>query len=224
MTDRQALVHSVKAAANLTRGLPKDIPFNVFVEAFSGFSILPLDALDPLDLDLLTKLETAARQCAAALALNPIVHSRANDVGELIETPLKAAIAQSGLRVEKPLSATGKPRRTGYPDLLVRDEAGRPTYVECKTYAAKGLKDRRRAFYVPPSDRLKVAMDARHLLIGFEMMSQPDPQTPGSRRYWPVAARVVDCFELKCVVKFEVQSSNPKIYAATGPGFSVRFD
>lgn len=222
MSTREQLVADLKVAAASARSLPRNMPFNTVVEAFSGFRILPLDAAQPLDIHLLQSLKAAATACAKSVRKNPIDHYRPNDVGDMIETPLKAELDRAGLKTMPPRSPQGHAGRSGYPDIMIEDAAGRTTYIECKTYKPGSLKDTRRSFYVSPSDRLKIASDARHILIGFEMHSEPSP-TPGNKLYWPLSCRVVDCFDLQCEVKFEVQSNNPRIYTAPGPGFTLTF-
>lgn len=117
-----------------------------------------------------------------------------------------------GLRAERPVSKGGKLRSTGYPDIMLYDTDGRPTYLECKIYGEGSAMTTMRSFYLSPSDDFKVAQDARHLLLAFAIQRVPVPNSIMSE-YRPTGFKLVDLHGLLCDVKYEFNSDNRRLYA-----------
>lgn len=211
MDDRQRADLLEAALAQLLRPL-RNIPFPAVVRSLSGYSIVPINRAESADDILIESLSRAARLCAEAVRQQPILRPRPNEVGNDIESYVMRAVAETGLRCERPATAGGMLKTTGYPDILVYDNAGRPTYVECKIYSAGTMNSSMRSFYLSPSDDFKVCHEARHLLMAFEMQAQP---VPGSRNseYTAVAFKLVDLHDLLCDVKYEFNSDNKRLYA-----------
>ena len=67
----------------------------------------------------------------------------------------------------------GTKRSVGYPDIALTIEE-RPYYIEVKTYNERTARSTMRTFYLSPSKDPKVARDAAHMLIAFEL-EEPQP-------------------------------------------------
>lgn len=189
----------------------KGIPFRVIVKSIAGCEVIPIDRQIPEDVQMLSGVETAIHAAAAEVQRRPIERPRPNEVGNDIEIFVKAALLAQGFRVQPPAARSGLTKGVGYPDILIFDKAGRPTYIECKTYSAGTASTSMRSFYLSPSDSFKVCLDARHLVLSFEMIAQA---VPGSRnsRYTPTGFKLVDVADLLCDVKYEFNSDNRRLY------------
>jgi hypothetical protein len=189
----------------------KGIPFRIIVKSIAGCEVIPIDPQCPEDADMLRGLERAIHAAAAEVRLRPIERPRPNEVGNDIEVFVKAALLAQGFRVESPAARNGLTKGVGYPDILIFDKAGRPTYVECKTYSAGTVSSSMRSFYLSPSENFKVSLDARHVVLSFEMIADA---LPGSRnsRYAPVGFKLIDVSDLLCDVKYEFNSDNRRLY------------
>lgn len=189
----------------------KGIPFDLVVKGLCGLSVIGVDRSDPKDIQVIETLERVAQQCGDMLRRKPIERPRPNEVGNDIELYVKAALDQNGLNTASPRSISGKAKSTGYPDLLFYDTNNRPFYLECKTYSAGTAHTTMRSFYLSPSEDFKVSMDARHLVISFEMKRE---EIPGSRnsRYTALGYKIVDIKDLQCDVKHEFNSDNKRLY------------
>lgn len=211
MDDKQRAELLEAALAQLLQPL-KNIPFSTVVRSLSGHSITPIDRNNPNDVKLIETLSEAARLCGEAVRQRPILRPRPNEVGNDIEPYVMRAVAAAGLRCERPTTAGGQLKATGYPDILVYDETGRPTYLECKIYSSDTANTSMRSFYLSPSDDFKVCHEARHLLMAFEMQAEATPNSRNSE-YTAVAFKLVDLHDLLCDVKYEFNSDNRRLYA-----------
>jgi len=210
MDDKKRADVMEAALAELLRPL-KNIPFSAVVRSLANQSILPIDRSNEDDKRLIKSLEKAASAAGNELQANPIIRARPNEVGNDVEKYVKRAVVGTGLKCESPRGASGKAKSTGYPDLLVTDNANRPTYLECKIYSAKTADSSMRSFYVSPSKDFKVSCDARHLLLAFEM----EVTTTGgssSSEYRAVGWKLADLHDLLCDVKYEFNSDNRRLY------------
>lgn len=156
----------------------RDIPLSVIVKSLGNCEVIPIDKTDPKDTDLLNRLEQAARFSAADLRATPIRRPRPNEVGNDVEGFVMNALPRAGLTAARPTSKSGAGKATGYPDILVKDQHNRATYLECKSFGPGTADTSMRSFYLSPSDSFKVCLDARHLLLAFCM--EP-AQISGSR-------------------------------------------
>ena len=108
-----------------------------------------------------------------------------------------------------PKTQKGKFQSAGYPDIEIKEKNGRLTYLECKTYNLKSKDSSFRAFYLQPSQSIKIISNARHLLVGFEM-----EQSKRNDRdvYVPVGWELYTLEKLKVQVKYEFNANNIQIY------------
>lgn len=199
----------------------KGIPFSVVIRSMSEKQVFPVNLKDPQDKALVDILVRCAHQVGADVRAKPILRPRPNEVGNDIETYIMTALKTVGLAAMRPLSAGGRGQGVGYPDILIEDAGGRPTYVEAKIYSAKTAESSMRSFYLSPSENFKVSKDARHILMAFEMVME---RVPASDLYsfTAVAFKLVDLHDLEIDVKYEFQSDNRRLYAksamlAAGP-------
>jgi hypothetical protein len=141
---------------------------------------------------------------------DPLKSTRVNEIGNKVEPRVIKALEQQGFRSEKPSAVHGGAQASGYPDILFFDKKGRPTYIECKTHNKKNSSDTFRSFYLSPSRNFKVSMDARHILIGFEI--EKIGARDGLELYRANHARIISFYDLTCGLKLEFQNSNKGIY------------
>lgn len=193
----------------------KDVPFDVVVKALSGHRLIPFDEKDPKDIELKDALRTAILDCTSSIKKAGVNSRRANEVGNMMERPVISAIQKVGLKARIPATKSGAAKATGYPDILVEDRHGRPTYLEVKTFNKRNVDTTQRSFYLSPSEDFKVTCDARHLLLAFEMNDVGTTQISGEtlRVYKPSAYKLVALDELSCDVKYEFNSDNRRLYA-----------
>jgi hypothetical protein len=212
MTDQRQTDELEHVLAQFRRPL-KNLPFPLVIKAMAGQEVLPIKRDDPDDRELLACLARAAQATAESVRAAPIRRNRPNEVGNDIEPHAMEAIRRCGLCAERPRSRAGRGQQTGYPDILVYDRAGRPTYVECKIFGEGSTFTTMRSFYLSPSENFKVCLDARHVLLAFAVDREP---IPGSRDSWYRATefKILDLFHLQCDVKYEFNSDNRRLYAA----------
>lgn len=190
----------------------KGIPFSVIVKSLAGRQVIQIDKADAADIELLKKLQRTIHFCAADLKTNPIKRPRPNEVGNDLEAYVMRALPRAGLAAARPTSQAGLGKSTGYPDILVRDEAKRATYLECKIFALGSAETTMRSFYLSPSESFKVSVDARHLLLAFGMEASPIAGS-GDSLYIPKSYKLIDLHDLLCDVKYEFNSDNRRLYA-----------
>lgn len=211
MDDKERLKVLEEALAQMLKPV-KVIPFSVIVKSLAERQVIQIDKVDAADLELLKRLEKTIQFCAAELKSNPIKRPRPNEVGNDVDAYVMRALPQAGLKAERPKSQSGLGKSTGYPDILVRDEENRATYLECKIFAQESAETTMRSFYLSPSDSFKVSVDARHLLLAFGMEARP---ISGSRDsvYIPKSYKLIDLHDLLCDVKYEFNSDNRRLYS-----------
>jgi len=211
MNDKDRIDNLEEVLAQFLRPI-KNLPFHVVVKALSGSSIIAIDMNDPFDFALVESLKATANRCAELVKANPIVRNRPNEVGNDIEPFVIQAAASVGLRAVRPTTQSGANRSTGYPDVLVYDQQGRPTYLECKVYGEGAALTTMRSFYLSPSEDFKVALDARHILMAFGVTRRSVTESINSE-YVPSSFKLVDLHGLLCDVKYEFNSDNRRLYA-----------
>lgn len=210
MNDKERLAVLEEALAQVIKPL-KGIPFNVVIRALAGHQVIPIDKSAPEDTELVAKLALAAKEVGEAVRLKPIERPRPNEVGNDIEGYILTALNKLGIDCARPTSSDGRGKSTGYPDLLIVDD-GRPTYLEAKIFGADTAESSMRSFYLSPSESFKVARDARHLLMAFEMVRTPIPNSNLSS-FTAKAFKLVDLHDLICDMKSEFNSDNRRLYA-----------
>ena len=187
----------------------RDIPFAVVMKAISGFAVLPFDRKNPSDASLLTRLTSGLDKATAEANREGIFTNRPNEVGNHIEPFVKNALNQVKCRATVPRTKKGIHRSAGYPDIEIRDIDGRLSYLECKTYNIRSEDSSFRAFYLQPSEDVKITADARHLLVGFEIESAT---RRSKAAYVPTKWRLYTLENLQVQVKHEFNASNIDIY------------
>lgn len=190
------------------------IPFSVVIKSLSNFEVFPFsDSAE--DVELVARMEEAAKIAGRLVVETPIRRPRPNEVGNDMEPYVLEGLKAAGLNCSRPLTQSGKGRSTGYPDILVQDRFGRYTYVECKIYSADTKITSQRSFYLSPSADFKVSVSARHVVFGFEMTAEAVGGSSRDSYYRPCAYSVIDVHDLECDVKYEFNSDNFRLYSRT---------
>lgn len=211
MDDKERIDLLESALSQLLKPL-KNIPFSVVVKSLSSHAIIPMDLDDLADQQLVEKISNAAKICGDSLREEPIHRPRPNEVGNDIEPYVMRAIKGAGLDCERPSTAGGALKSTGYPDIIIYDCDRRPTYLECKIFSASTANTSMRSFYLSPSDDFKVVHEARHLLLAFEMIATPVNDSRNAS-YVANSFKLIDLHNLLCDVKYEFNSDNRRLYA-----------
>lgn len=211
MDDKQRIVVLEGVLAQMLKPV-RGVPFNIIIKSLAEKEVIKIDLLSGDDAALIAKIKAAIKIVAREVESNPIRRPRPNEVGNDIEPFVIRGLQSAKLNAKRPTSADGHGKATGYPDILVFDDAGRPTYLECKTFTHPATMTTMRSFYVSPSESFKVAYPARHLLLAFGMSAEP---VAGSRDslYRPRSYKLVDLHDLLCDVKYEFNSDNRRLYA-----------
>lgn len=187
----------------------KDIPFPVAIKAIFGHNVLSFDKNSREDKELLIRLTKAIDSAARNAYKVGISTARPNEVGNHIEPFVKDALNIAGMKAEIPLASNGKHQSAGYPDVFIKDVDGRITYLECKTYNRKSIDSSFRAFYFQPSKNSKIIHDARHLMIGFEIVRE---KRNGKSVFAPIHWKLYTLEEMLVQVKHEFNASNKVMY------------
>ncbi len=187
----------------------KNIPFPIVIKGLSGFSVVPFNHNDEADRSLLQKLSKAIEKATKKVNEGGIFSNRPNEVGNQIEPFVRQALNDLGLTATIPKTKRGIHKGAGYPDIEIKEDNERITYLECKTYNLKSEDSSQRAFYLSPSEDTKITIDARHLLVGFEVQLSERSNKPA---YVPVRWRLYTLDKLRVQVKYEFNASNKNIY------------
>ena len=187
----------------------KDIPFPVAIKAISGHEVLSFDKNNQKDKELLNRLTKAMNIAVRNAYKAGIATARPNEVGNHIEPFVKDALNSIGMKAEIPLTTNGKHQSAGYPDVSIKDVDGRVTYLECKTYNQKSIGSSFRAFYFQPSESPKITNDARHLMVGFEIIRE---KRNGKSVFVPIHWKLYTLEKMLVQVKHEFNASNKGIY------------
>lgn len=187
------------------------IPFHLAIKALYGHEVIPLNLKDEHDRKLIDDLSNIAQIAGKKANEKGIFRSRPNEVGNDIEKFVKKALSITGFYPKTPITANGKKKAVGYPDIYFKDRNGRHIYLECKTYNKANIGTTQRAFYFSPAERQqsKIIYDAPHLVISFEI---EQTQRNGKRCFIPVAWKIVSIHSMKVGVKHEFNASNKDIY------------
>ncbi|HRQ90522.1 MAG TPA: hypothetical protein PLA50_17135, partial [Bacteroidia bacterium] len=192
-------------------GTFRDVPFAELVEISTGKRVLPIDAEDPIDAEILSGIDEALGHVLARFNVPDSITHRApriNEVSAYFEAALIEEIDRlPELECSYPRTAQGNLQRAGYPDLMIRHrESGRVAYLDPKLVQQGSLASDLRTFYFTPSVQTrKVLHDAHHLLVGIEH----DGNT-GKWRY--LRWHLVDLSRFKVRLKAEFQASNQDLY------------
>ena len=185
----------------------EDVPFATVVRALTGRRIIPLDAES--DAALLVRLRRAMSRAAERAHHEGLRARRPNEAGNAIEVYVKSALRDEGFAADVPRTSSGRRQAAGYPDVQVTHGESRTIYLEVKTYQRRTANTTQRSFYFSPTAHSKILVDANHVLVGFEMVRERDPQ---GQVFRPVAWRLVDLSSLRVRLKYEFNASNRQIY------------
>ena len=189
----------------------KGVPFREVVFAATGKRVLPLDATNAHDRELVVRIGRALDGVLVKFNApgGPAkAKRRINEMSALFEAALKAELnAIPGFECDFPKLASGAHQRSGYPDLrLVDEKTGRVLYLDPKLYERGGRASSLRTFYFEPRrETNKILDDAHHLIIGIEH----DGQTGA----WKLLNwELVDLANFRVKLKAEFQASNRELY------------
>lgn len=195
-----------RLAEILGRALPaiKEVPLPFAMRCLTGRNMVP--ALERPE--VVAFAWSFSRRAMERIQRNPIEAGRPNEVGNAAEQYVIDAVADLGGRADSPVSASGRRKSAGYPDLEVFAPGGARCYVEVKTYRPDSTGSSFRSFYLSPSSDPKVAHDAPHLLVAFGTEQLPDG------RYSVCEVKLLDLSRLKIDLKVEIQASNADMYGS----------
>lgn len=189
-----------------------EVPFRTVVHATTGYTVLALDASLDEDRRVLDAVSQGLDMLLAGVAdpAHPI-HSvgRINEVGGQMEDVLQQLLdAMPGIRCEYPPTAAGRVQRSGYPDLMITDEAsGRVYFLDPKVFREGSEHSTFRTFYYEPKrETSKINHDAVHLLVGLSHAGFEDG------RWIFTGWRLVDLHDFRVRLKAEFQASNRDLY------------
>lgn len=195
----------------------KNIRFEDAVRSVFGVAVWEFKSEVELKAKLLPVLDEAFFKLCEAIRAKPIEHTRVNEIGNMLEPHVVAALMNSQIAAQSAKTKSGGGQATAYPDVSFEFE-GKLFYLEVKSFAAKSAASKLRSFYMSPSNNPKVHQDAFHLVLGFEMQ---DLGATGAGRggkalhaYIPNAFEVADLFGMLCDMKAEFNSNNVKMYEA----------
>ncbi len=188
----------------------KDIPFNLVIEHLTGKKVIPFNADNPEDKELLEVLKKVALKAGKKINENGIISARANEVGNYIESFVKSALAEYNLKPDIPSGKSGKKKVMGYPDIIFYYN-DKPYYSECKTYNQQNIGTTQRSFYFSPSEEFKVIYDTHHFVISYEMYvaGRKDTKNIYKCKYW----KILSLESLSLDVKHEFNSDNRRMYS-----------
>ncbi|NNE92782.1 MAG: hypothetical protein HKN23_14140 [Verrucomicrobiales bacterium] len=189
----------------------KDISFQNVIESSTGRTILPFDAGDPADAEVLAAISSALDAALSKFSEEGSPtnsEKRINEVSSYFEEEIRHHLEREpGISCDYPKTAEGRTQRSGYPDLrIVHEESGRVTYFDPKLVETGSLDSSLRSFYFSPkTETNKVLEDAHHLLVGIEH--------DGNTGNWKFLRwHLVDLSEFKVRLKAEFQASNRDLY------------
>lgn len=187
----------------------KNIPFKAAIRAVANCSIVDFDANNPGHEALAKKIETAAAVAGKEAFNKGIFTARPNEAGNEIEPFVKSALLSQGLKAQTPMTANGKAKAAGYPDIEIIGNI--PCYLECKTYNLKNVETTQRAFYFSPSEQFKVTRDALHLLLAFQLEKEIRNDKSA---FVPVHWRLITLQDLMVDLKHEFNQHNRNMYGS----------
>lgn len=185
-----------------------EYPFAEVIRETTGQEVVPFDRDNAAHRALLEKLTAAARLAGERARTEGIRRARANEAGLEIERHVRSALAECGLAVETPVTRSGVARAVGYPDLAILND-GAPCYLELKTHNARTVASSQRTFYYSPSADPKVATNALHLLLAFELEQTVEA---GETVFRPGGFRLVSLHAMPVRLKIEYNQSNRGMY------------
>lgn len=168
------------------------VRFQEVVEESSGFFVIPFDATDELDKDLMRTLNNTLSKFLKTLTStrSRLRGNRVNEVGRRIEELLVNELNKQPLSVKKLGSS-------GYPDIEI-SHRGRIIYLEMKTSSLDENSSFRYFYY---TNGKKIKCNAKHLLLDI-IVSEECPH------YWKIEKWALsDLSMLKLRLKCEFNAS-----------------
>lgn len=187
----------------------KNIPFKAAIRTVANCAVLDFDSDNATHKLLAKKIETAAAMAGKEAFTKGIFTARPNEAGNEIEPFVKSALLAEGLKAQTPVTANGKAKATGYPDIEILGDI--PCYLECKTYNLKNVETTQRAFYFSPSEQFKVTRDALHLLLAFQLERE---MRNGKSAFVPIHWRLMTLQDLVVDLKHEFNQHNRNMYGS----------
>ncbi len=190
----------------------KDVPLKLVIEVIAGCRIVPFDCGNDADIRLLENLKKAAAIAGFEFNKLGVARPRPNEIGNDIEPFIINALNMVGCKATVPLTAAGKKKSAGYPDIEFVDDSNRTNYLECKTFNIENIDTTQRSFYLSPSTDFKITKDARHFVMSFEVYAagRKRSKTLYKCKSW----KVLTLEELDVDVKYEFNTDNKRLYAA----------
>lgn len=189
----------------------KGIPFKLVIEALSGHKIIPFNAKDKKDENVLKTLVRTVIMAGKEINKKGIKRPRPNEVGNDIEPIIRSALTKLGYRADVPKTQNGNKKNTGYPDIEFVDEFKRINYLECKTYNIENIDTTQRSFYLSPAEEFKITKDAHHFIISFEVYVA---KSLGKNNIYKCRAwKILKLEELVVDVKYEFNADNFRLYS-----------
>lgn len=186
------------------------IPFPEIILAVSGKKVIPIEATDAIDQEIVSHVQAGAARVMRDLNAekSPVKGlRRINEASKFFEDLLVKELTNEKFACQFPKTAEGSVQRSGYPDLeLVHKKSGRISYIDPKLFEATSRTSTLRTFYFEPKGKTnKVTKDAHHLLLGFAH--------DGKDGQWSfVSFDLVDISKLKVRLKAEFDASNKEVY------------
>lgn len=187
----------------------KDIPFTVAIKTLFGYEVLPFNKNNHEDVELLKCIVKAMNIAIDNAYKIGLPTARTNEAGNHIEPFVKNALNNVGLEAGTPITSTGKRQNAGYPDIFIKDNDNRISYLECKTYNKNNINSSFRSFYFHPSKNPKVNHNARHFMVGFEIITEQRHKQP---IYVPISWKLFTLEKILVQVKHEFNTSNKELY------------
>lgn len=188
------------------------VAFRRVVEAATGQQVLPFDAANPRDLEMLALVREALDRIFAEIR-DPghPVHKigRINEVSRHFEERLAQLLdEQPGYTCGSPPTRSGNLQGSGYPDLRFAHEAeGRVFYLDPKVHQADSESSSFRTFYFEPKGPTnKINDNATHLIVGLAHEGRQ------KGRWVFTDWKLIDLYDFEVRLKAEFQASNREIY------------
>lgn len=190
----------------------ENVRFAEVVEAVSGQRILPVDATNTVDAEMLVHLGSVIDAMLLDLSRpeHPVHQAgRINETSRYIEEYLLEHLNKADfLNCHIPVNATGSLQRSGYPDLRLKHlPSGRVFYLDPKVYKNTSESSSFRTFYFAPKGATnKILDEASHLILGISHGGKVDGR-------WQFETwQLVDLVNFRVRLKAEFQASNRDLY------------
>lgn len=181
----------------------KGVPYPIVIKALTGYQVFKFNSVhNEKYLSLLIKASKLAGFNAAKYGIEA---KRPNEAGNKIEPYVIEALNKVGINANKPQTASGKLKATGYPDIEMKYD-NIYSYLDCKTFAPESKDSSFRAFYLSPSKDPKITRNAYHFILSYELIYK-------SNLYYPVSWHLYDLYGLSVQVKYEFNASNRELYS-----------